>query len=231
MFRPIRILASFICWGLLAACATTPAKPVADEGPRIHSIRVISNGWHTAIVIPRAEITPPEVLPEADDFPDAAFLELGWGDRDYYPAKEKTLGLTLGAAFLDTPAVMHMAGLAFSPERTRPDSEVVLLRLTADELQRLVRAISDEFMRPENGRAVAISEGLYPNSNFYDAHGSFHLFNTCNTWTARMLHAAGVDISADGIMTADELMRRLRALSVSNKPSGHSRFDIGAVWG
>lgn len=229
MIGPIRALASFICWGLLAACAAAPAVPVAEGGPRIHSIRIVSNGWHTAIVIPRAEIVTPEVLPEADDFPDAAFLEFGWGDRDYYPAKRKTLGLTLGAAFLDTPAVMHMAGLARPPEEAHTDSEIILLVLTADEFQRLVHTISDEFERPENGRARPVSRGLYPDSNFYHAHGSFYLFNTCNTWTARMLHAAGVDISPAGIVTADELMRRLRASTVSNFLSGPSPLDITAA--
>ena len=55
------------------------------------------------------------LLPEAADFPDAAFLEFGWGDRTYYPAKKKTLGMTLAAALVPTPAVMHMAGHATAP--------------------------------------------------------------------------------------------------------------------
>ena len=55
-----------------------------------------------------------------------------------------------------------------------------------------------------------MSRGLYPDSLFYNARGAFHLFNTCNTWTARKLKQGGVAISPSGVVTADGLMRRLR---------------------
>ena len=68
---------------------------------------------------------------------------------------------------------------------------------------------------PQVDAPEAISRGLYPDSRFYNALGEFHLFNTCNTWTARMLRAGGVALSPSGIVTADGLMARLRtALAV-----------------
>jgi hypothetical protein len=54
---------------------------------------------------------------------------------------------------------------------------------------------------------------------FYPAHGGFHLFNTCNTWAARALSEAGLDISAGGVMTADDLMSRVRDLPGA-RPAG-----------
>ncbi len=210
MKRPIAALTWLVCAGWLTACAAPPLPP-ADNGPRIHTVRVVSNGWHTAIVVPRPELVTTGLLPEADDFPDAAFLEFGWGDRAYYPAKKKTLGMTLRAALTATPAVMHMAGLARAPELTYADSEVVAMALTEGSFRHLVRAIAGDFKRPEGGRAEPISRGLYPDSNFYDARGSFHLFDTCNTWTARMLRAGRVNLSPSGVITADELVARLRA--------------------
>ncbi len=209
MGRMRRALAWCVWAGCLAACAAVPPLPPADSGPRIHAVRVVSNGWHTAIVISRAEVIATGVLPEADDFPDAAFLEFGWGDRVYYPAAEPTLGMTLDAALWATPVVMHVAGRASAPELTFADVEV--LAMTQGGLRRLVHAIAGEFVRPEGGRAEPISRGLLEGSYFYDAHGSFHLFNTCNTWTARMLRAGGVNLSPTGVVTADDLMTRLRA--------------------
>jgi uncharacterized protein (TIGR02117 family) len=221
MRRPIAALAWLVCAGWLAAC--DPAPPLlapADNALRVHAVRVVSNGWHTAIVVPRPELVATGLLPEADDFLDAAFLEFGWGDRVYYPAKKKTLGMALRAALSATPAVMHMAGLARAPELTYADFEVVSMALTEGEFRHLVRAIAGDFKRPEGGRAEPISRGLYRDSNFYDARGMFHLFNTCNTWTARMLRAGGVNLSASGIITADELVARLRAAVGLNQPSG-----------
>jgi hypothetical protein len=104
-----------------------------------------------------------------------------------------------------------MAALARAPGLTYPGSEVVLVPLTESGFRYLVGAIAGEFKRPKGARAEPLSRGLYPDSNFYEAHGTFHMFNTCNTWTARMLRAGGVKLSPTGIISADELMARLRA--------------------
>ena len=201
-----------LCAALLATCETAP-PPIApdDDGPRTRLIQVASNGWHTAIVVPAPAFAATDLLPEAEDFPRARFLEFGWGDRVYYPAKEKTIGMTLAAALVPTPAVMHMAGLAAAPRDGGSIREVVTVGLTQAGLLNLIEALAAEFERPEGGRAASVARGLYPGSRFYNARGSFHLFNTCNTWTARMLRAAGIVLSPSGIVTADELMTRLRA--------------------
>lgn len=207
----MRRLFAFVALLVVVACADTPPLPPDTGGPPAHIVYVVSNGWHTAVVLPRAALAETGLLPEADDFPDAAFLEFGWGDRIYYPAEDKTVGMTLGAALTATPAVMHAAGLDRAPRPAGADREVVSVALTATGFRRLTAAIAGDFQRPEGGRATPVSRGLYPNSNFYHARGTFHLFNTCNTWTARMLRAAGVNISPSGVVTADQLVARLRA--------------------
>lgn len=220
--RVKRIVAALIlvlCVGVLAACASAPPPRAALDGPRPHVVHVTSNGWHSAIVVARRDVAATGLLPEAADFPDAAFLEFGWGDREYYPAKDKTVGLALAAAMTPTPAVMHIAGRSASPEPRGGKAEVVALPLTDGELRKLVRAISDEFERPAGTRAEAVAPGLYPGSRFYNAKGTFHLFNTCNTWTARMLQAAGLDMSPSGIVTADELMTRVREAVQVQRPT------------
>ena len=83
--------------------------------------------------------------------------------------------------------------------------------LTDDGFRRLIGAIAGDFERPDGTRAQPVSPGLYRDSYFYNAHGTFQLFNTCNTWTARLLSSAGVDLSPSGVVTADEMMERLRA--------------------
>ena len=90
-----------LCAALLTTCETAP-PPIApdDEGPRTRVIQVASNGWHTAIVVPAPALAATGLLPEAADFPGAGFLEFGWGDRVYYPAEEKTIGMTLQEQFL-----------------------------------------------------------------------------------------------------------------------------------
>ena len=192
----------------LTACGT--ALPTAEDGPRIHHIYVVSNGWHTAIIVPTPALVSTGTLPEAADFSGSSFLEFGWGDRTFYQAKEPTLGVTLTAALIPTPAVMHMAALQAPPKDSDSGLEVISVELTEAGFQSLTQALAAEFKRPTGGRAKSISRGLYSHSYFYHAHGKFHLFNTCNTWTARMLREGDVVISSSGIVTAYGLMSRLR---------------------
>ena len=201
-----------LCAVWLATCETALPPLPDDHEPRTRLIQVASNGWHAAIVVPAPALAATDLLPEAADFPDAAYLEFGWGDRVYYPAEEKTLGMTLAAALVPTPAVMHMAGLGARPENRGAGRDVVTVALSEKGFLNLVAALAAEFERPAGGRARPVARGLYPGSHFYNALGEFHLFNTCNTWTARMLRAGGVAISPSGIVTADGLMTRLRAV-------------------
>lgn len=202
------VLAVAICTDLLAArkAGTVPV----DEPEAAHTVYVISNGWHTGIVLARADV-PAGRVSEAADFPEARYLEFGWGDREYYPTPRPTIGMALAAVFTPTPAVMHLAGRSSPPSSSAPGLEVLAVPLTATGLDRLTARLDAAFDRPEGGRAASIAPGLYANSRFYPVHGRFHLFNTCNTWTARKLSAVGIPV-ANGVMTAEDLMQRLRVL-------------------
>ena len=192
----------------LTACETSSK----NTAPRALLIYVTSNGWHTSIIVPASPLITFAAIPETDDFLKASFFEFGWGDRAYYQAKKATFNITLRAGLAPTPSVIHMTALKSPPkEKKNSQLEVISLKLTKTGFQHLAQALAEEFKRPhDGGRAKSISRGLYPNSYFYHARGKFHLFNTCNTWTARMLYAGGVDLSPSGIITAHGLMIRLR---------------------
>lgn len=199
----------------------------AGSGEDQVSIYVTSNGWHSAIVVPRAAL-PAGAIPEAADFPGAAYLSLGWGDAEYFPARAPTLGMKLRAALQPTPAVIHMAGLPFHPRDVFPANEVVELMTTTRGFETLVAYLDATFDREGAARAQASQPGLYRFSRFYRAKGEFHLFNTCNTWTARGLEAGGWPIRVSGTVTAEDLMARVRPLAVrqdSGVPAGQSEPD------
>ena len=183
---------------ILASTARTAAQG---------EILVTSNGWHSAIVLARADAA---AIPETMDFPDAPYLEFGWGDAVYYPTPQPTLGLALGA-MVPGPAVLHLAGLPDHPTRVFPSARVVRVTLSAAALAQLIAHLAAAFERGGEARVRASAEGLYAFSRFYPATGRFHAFNTCNTWTARALQAAGVAIEPEGVQTASELMARLDA--------------------
>jgi len=197
---------------LLAACNTTQQPlpdPPRDVGPGETAVFVTSNGWHSSIVVARADL-PTDLLPETADFPEAQYFEFGWGDAAYYPAKETTFGMTLSAALVPTPAVVHVVGLDRHPADAFPQAEVITLAMDAQGLERILTFVDASFARNGAGRVAASGPGLYRNSRFYPATGSFHLFNTCNTWTAKALVAAGFDVDAGAATRAEGLMKQLR---------------------
>ena len=176
------------------------------------AVYVTSNGWHTGIVVARASL-PPGAIPEAADFPVAPYLEFGWGDAEYYPAPRPTLGMALGAALGLNPALVHVVGLPAHPREGYPNSEVVELRLSPDGFQRLVHYLDATFARDGAKRIPAGAPGLYSFSLFYAAKGKFHLFNTCNTWAARGLAAAGLPVEVSGVVRTEDLMAQLRKIA------------------
>ena len=195
----------------LGALLLAPALAFA-AGPA-HRIWVVSNGWHSGIVLARADV-PESAIPEIADFPHARFFEFGWGDAEFYPAREAGAWLALRAAF-PGPAVMHVAGLSDYPARIWPNVTILPFAVSAEALSRLLAFLRDSFDRAGAGRAVVAARGIYPFSLFYPATGRFHVFNNCNSWTAQALTAMGLGVSLGGVNTADDLISRIRPFALA----------------
>ncbi|MGI9437790.1 MAG: DUF2459 domain-containing protein [Geminicoccaceae bacterium] len=213
------ILPWLFCAILLANCTPLPPLPLSSPGPNIYAVSIVSDGWHAAIVVRRAQLIETGLVPEAGDFPKARFIEFGWGDRAYYPAREKTLGMTLDAALRATPAIIHIAGRIRSPELVYGDANVVSIAVNRQTFRHMIGVLDGYFDREDGSRSHPVAPGIHPNSNFYLARGGFHLFNNCNTWTAHILRAGGVNLSPAGVITAGQLMSQLRAKIGSSQPS------------
>ena len=196
---------------VLGALLLAPAFALAREAA--HRIWVVSNGWHSGIVLARADV-PESVIPEITDFPHARFFEFGWGDAEFYPAREAGAWLALRAAF-PGPAVMHVAGLPDHPARLWPQVTILPFAVDPQGLRRLLVFLRNSFDRAGAGRAEVTARGIYPFSLFYPATGRFHLFNNCNTWTAQALTAMGLGASLGGVNTAEDLISRIRPFAMA----------------
>ena len=184
------------------------ASPAASQTRTVYAVNI---GWHVGLAFAATDLDA-TAFPEVADFPDARWIEIGWGDAAFYQDPDPDLGTILEAALVPTPAVLHLVAMPAHPARYLPGAEVMAVPLTAEQFGRLVGRISGTVRREGRARAEAIAPGLYPDSRFYPATGRFHLGRTCNTWVAETLAAAGVPIDPDGVFTADTLMQRLRSV-------------------
>src|SRR5215472_7326475 len=171
--------------GLLAAVALAAgcAAPVAGREPppsgsSALTVLVVDYGWHAAIVVRREDVDP-TIWPEVRDFPDAALVEVAWGDRDFYMAENATGWLAVKAALFTSGSVLHVAGFAESALASLPADAVVELGVSRAGFDAMTRFIHDEYQQAGEGGAVPLARGLYGTSWFYAARSRYHLFNTC----------------------------------------------------
>ncbi|MGH6689616.1 MAG: DUF2459 domain-containing protein [Gammaproteobacteria bacterium] len=207
-------LASLVLAVLLAAACVRPVAELAPPSPGGEPalpIWVIDHGWHTAIVVRRADADR-ALWPEVDDFPAATLVEIAWGDRDFYMAADATAWMALKAALAGGASVLHVAGLERPIGAHFPRSEVVELRVSPGGLEALTRFVADEHQRDAAGRPSRLQRGLYGPSWFYAARSKYSLANTCNTWIARALHTAGLPVTPSGVVTAGAVMTQVRPL-------------------
>lgn len=208
LFFKITLLVAFLL--LTVACSTKPhsVKDTDVVHNKAEVIYVVSHGWHTSFVIP-AETIHSRLPGLALRFPNAQYLEFGWGDTGFYQAEEITSGLTLRAILWPTDTVVHVVALQNSPDLVFSASTVVTLCVTPEQFSPLLVFIENSFKKSGEGKIISLKKGIYGNSQFYHGVGGYHLFNTCNNWTAKGLKSAGADIQPALKLTAESVMNEL----------------------
>jgi uncharacterized protein (TIGR02117 family) len=202
-----RILTVWLAAGMLPTLmGCQKASPAAGR----HSARadvtayVIAAGWHTDIAMPVSAIAGP-LQAVTHDFPSARSLRFGWGERDYYMARQPTVGDALRALF-PAPAVLLVTPL----DRAPAGPEVFAVGVKAS---RLAYYIWNAFGRTTDGAPDRLSLGPYPGSVFYASSGTYRATYTCNTWTADALRAGGIQVNSAGVVFASQLTDQLEAES------------------
>jgi uncharacterized protein (TIGR02117 family) len=189
----------------------------------VKPIYVINHGWHTGIAVQRANI-PEGVWPEHADFADSEYVEVGWGNREFYTAPKGTLGLALKAVIWPTPGVLHVVGFDGPVPQFFRQREIVEILVSDRGFQRLAAFIGDGYAKDGSGRTTAVGRGQYANSRFYVAREKYFLLKTCNTWTARALRSAGLPITSLYAVSAGNVMDQAR-------PLGRRISERAGEWG
>jgi len=201
---------------ITGACLTRAAHPRAPSaGEPATTLWIVDHGWHTSIVVRRADVDRAR-WPELDDFSGATLVEIAWGDREFYMATSPTSGLAIKAAVITSGSVLHVVGL--TPAVTDYFGAGVAIRLSRPGFDALADFVHAEYERSPDRAPLRLGRSLYGSGWFYAARSRYHLFNTCNTWVARALGAAGLAVEAAGVVTASDVMRQVRPLGETRPP-------------
>jgi len=176
--------------------------PPAPGAPTVQ-ILLVHNGYHTGLVLPRAAVAElagrrgySALIAVTTRFAAFAWLEIGWGDEQFYrhvpTPGSLTVGLALHALFAtDNASVLHVVGVT-RPRAVFTQAQLGELALSAEGFERLLAGVEATFARGADGQPHDLGPGLYGLSIFYRAVGRFHAMHVCSHWVADMLDAAGV---------------------------------------
>ena len=207
--------------GVLACSPLRPAAPPLEAGTDAHVVYLVSHGWHVGLAVRRADVSP-AMWPESATFGAVRYLEVGWGDGDYYPAVRGNPGLALKAAFSSGSSVLHVAGIDTPLTAFFAESSIIEVPLSPRGFEALIRFIHAAYARDAAGNPIAAGPGIYGVSRFYRATGHYRLRGNSNHWTAKALAAAGCPIDPADMMTAGSLMDRASEFGRALRPAGRA---------
>jgi len=167
----------------------------------LKTIYLIKQRWHTAVVFHTEDIDS-LIFPEVKYFHAAELIDIGWGDEAFYQHPDFDWDLAYQALLHTTPSTLRVEGIYITMQHYFDISEIVVeLKINNEQLKILQKYISDTIWRDENQKHKILSTQYLNRVYFFKANGSYHLFNTCNTWLARGLKQAGMEIKDDIILT------------------------------
>ena len=221
--RAVRVLAVVAVVLALIWLTLSPSDPdlFPGDGPVVH---VVDHGYHTGIVLRQSDlraasielgrkdaVTAEKLRWLATRYPEAEWLEIGWGDAAFYQVTptiaDVDIWLGLRAILWPTDAALHVVPIYGVPEAAFRRSRRVSLSLSRAGYAALARKLAAAIpVNPED----PIGPSLYGNGAFYPSALDYHLFRTCNHWISGLLRAAGVPSSPAPGTFSTTLMAELR---------------------
>lgn len=193
---------------------TSPHFSVTDVNftkTKDYSIYFIKQGWHTAIVFNTQDLYP-DIFLEYEYFNQFSLIDIGWGDEEFYQYPGFDSGLAFKALFYATSSTLRVEGVNLTKDEYFNLSEIVIeVEITKEQLIKICDFINNSFLLDDNNKSIILSEKAGGKIIFYKAKDSYHLFNTCNTWLAKCLNQAGINIE-DNIILTEQLFNELSTI-------------------
>ena len=202
------IIFPFIFFFLNTSPHFSVSESVIVDKEEFHKIYFIKQNWHTAIVFSTRELDS-QLFREYDLFSEFGLIDIGWGDEEFYQYPGFDSGLAFKALFYATPSTLRVEGINLTKEEYFDLSEIVIeLEVSDEQFKNICTFINNTFYINDAGKTSILNKKAGGKIIFYKSKGSYHLFNTCNTWLARGLRESGIEIE-DNILLTEQLFNEL----------------------
>lgn len=193
-------LLCYSCFAIVSALIPIQAESPLPNEQQDFEVYLLKSGPHTDFLVPVKTL----VRDWSADFPYSnnadpdttlSWLAIGWGDKDFY-LNTPTWGDLTARTAISAATGMGTAGIHASYYYDVPvDRPIVKLQLTRNQYQRLCSYIAKTLMADQNGQHILLhpqKQGVnFAHDRYYDAHGTYSMIHTCNTWVNNGLKASG----------------------------------------
>lgn len=187
-----------------------PASDLYPSDTKEITIYVVQRSWHTGITIATQDwINANGIVFE--QLLDKKYLEIGWGDAAYYPHHGFSFWLGVRALLWPTSSTVHVHSYDFSPAQALIGDGAVALKISRADKKQLVAELSSYIVTVDGQPQFLPVSGRYGNGVFLESGAKYHIFHTCNVWTARRLRTAGIAVNPLRSITVNGLVRQLQS--------------------
>jgi uncharacterized protein (TIGR02117 family) len=188
----------FLCAWSFCRITVNNDFTAAKNGVKIF---VRTNGVHCDVIVPAhhgavnwfAELPPSDFEMVDTTFSYAAF---GWGDKGFYINtpnwSDLKFSTAFNALFWMSSTAMHVNWWKHSPQENADCRSIIISEGSYTKLTAYIHA---GFLSDASGKFQLIDHAGYTSyDRFYEAIGTYSLFNTCNVWSGNALSAAGIKV-------------------------------------
>ncbi len=172
-------------------------------------VYIVKHGWHTGIIFDRKDALP--YLTKLNSiYTEAKYLEISWGDKDFFIAEKETIGLALKAALVPTKSVLLVQTYNKNPYQYFSPENIQELNVIANSYADVMKYLNNSFAIDAEAQQPIEVLRYSSTSCFFLSNEKYHAFKTCNVWIARALKKADKKIRATCAITSGSLMRKAR---------------------
>ena len=109
-----------------------------------HAVYIVEHGWHTGLVLATADLDAPD-LPYFATLKQRRYVEVGWGDAEFFQADDPGLLMAADAMLTPGPAVLHVASFDQPVEAYFPNEVLHRIPVTRSGTSRIGRFVAASF--------------------------------------------------------------------------------------
>ncbi len=200
----------FICLYMVIALYGMVFPCGSHDQPADVSIFVRTNGVHTDICLPtkteHKDWLATIDLEAYEDRSKTEYVAIGWGDKGFFldtPTwAELKASTAFNAMFLPTPTAMHVEFM----NQPVASETMIEVKISKDSYRELIAFVESTFEKKDDKIQLIPGHGYGLTDNFYEAKGSYHLFNTCNVWTNDALKCANIRTAVYSVFPQGNIM-------------------------